>query len=111
MLCNCYDLRYDMIWYVHDIDCYVWRQANVMIWYMLTEWNDWHSKRQTSMKYNPDLYMRIMINVMKNVMIKWYNMKEDDSGIVLNNNENEKRLETHALLCVYALGDSPIPWR
>ena len=38
-------------------------------------------------------------------------MKEDASGVVLNNNENGKMLGPHALLCVHALGDTSIPSR
>ena len=35
----------------------------------------------------------------------WY--EEDASGVVLNDNENEKNLGPHALLCSHALGDTP----
>ena len=31
------------------------------------------------------------------------------SGVVLNDNENEKMLGLHALLCAHALGDTPYP--
>ena len=33
------------------------------------------------------------------------------SGVVLNDNENEKMLGFHALLCSHALGDTPYPSR
>ena len=34
-------------------------------------------------------------------------MKEDASKVVLNNNENEKMLGSHALLCAHASRDTP----
>ena len=33
-ICYVTVMIYDMIWYVHDVDCYVWQHRNIMIWYM-----------------------------------------------------------------------------
>ena len=38
-------------------------------------------------------------------------MKEDASGIILNDSENGKMLGSHALLCAHAWGDTPYPSR
>ena len=59
-----------------------------MIWY------DWHAKRRTSMKYNPDVCMKYKINDMINKM--WNDMKND---MIM---KWKKMLGTHVLLC--ALG-------
>ena len=44
---------------------------------------------------------------MINDMTKWYDTKEDTSGVVLFDNENGKMLGPHALLCAHASGDTP----
>ena len=38
MLCDSYDIWYDMIWYVHDENCYVLKHENIMIWHMCLIW-------------------------------------------------------------------------
>ena len=53
------------------------------------------------MKYNLDICMKDMINDMKN------DMKGNASWVALNDNENEKMLGPHALLCAHASGDTP----
>ena len=37
-------------------------------------------------------------------------MEQYASGVVVYDNENGKMLGPHALLCVYALGDTPSPF-
>ena len=77
---------------------------------MWHEWYDWHAKRWTSMKYNPGICMKYMINYMindmRNDMTKWYDMKEDTSGVILNDNENGKMVGPRILLYAHALGDT-----
>ena len=78
-------ILYFMIWYVEDMFriCYVMIYDMCTIWIVMSEsmkmlwfdlyviWMicyDWHAKRRTSMKYNPGICMRVMINYMINVM-------------------------------------------
>ena len=81
LLCDCYDIWYDIctIWIIlFESMKTLWydRYVTWMIWY------DWHAKLQTSMKYNPDIRMRSMRNVMRNGMKTiWY--ERDTNGVVL----------------------------
>ena len=92
---------YDMLWYeicdnwyIYDMIycdaiCYgmifiYWKLLcleawNVMIWYIYVIWMiwcDWHAKQRTSMKYNPDVCMKDMINA------AWNDMKYDMYGML-----------------------------
>ena len=72
------------------------------------------------MKYNP---VRIMYDLRiegwETIWHEWWTIFEtiwkmiwyvhNANGVVLNDNENEKMLGLHALLCVHALGDTPYP--
>ena len=104
-ICYVTIMIYDMIGYMHDVDCYVWKHENVMIWYMchmidmiwLTckmmsqhEIQSWRTHERHDKRYE-----------------KWYDMKENARRVVLNDNENEKILRLHELLCAHALGDTP----
>ena len=89
-------------------DKLAWNTWNVMIWHVYVIWiiwYDWHAKRQTSMKYNPDICMKDMINDMRKDM-------NDDmicivrSRVGLNNNENGKILGSRTLLCAHTSGDT-----
>ena len=71
---------YDMIWYVYNVNIYVWKYGNVLIWYICDmKWYDWHARRRTNMKFNSDIRMKAvinnMINDMRNDMTKWYDIK------------------------------------
>ena len=80
---TCYGTRYVINWHVYDMICIWWKLLcleayNVMIWYIYVIWMiwyDWHAKRRTSMKYNPDVCMKDMINDMINDV--WNGMKND----------------------------------
>ena len=91
-------LLWYMIWYVHDVNCYIWKYENVMIWYMCNM-NDmiWLTCKMTN-------WHEIQPRYMYGRYDKWYDMKEDASGVVVYDNENEKMLGPHALLCVHASG-------
>ena len=61
-LCHMTVVINDMVWYVHEESCYIWKHGNVMIWHMYVIWMiwyDWHEKRRTSMKYNPGIHIKI----------------------------------------------------
>ena len=67
-------MSYVMVWYIYDENCYVLKDEMLLIWYIYVIWMiwyDWHAKRRTSMKYNPDICMKDMINDM------WNDMKND----------------------------------
>ena len=63
MLCDCYDLQYAMICAWGGLLCLKTCKCYDMI-YLWHEWYDWHAKRRTSMKYNPDIRVQDTINDM-----------------------------------------------
>ena len=111
MLCDCYDIRYDMIRACWELLCLkVWKHYDMI--YVRHKWYDMFDMQNNELAWNITsvyawkIWQTIWETIWKTI---WY--VRNASGVVLNDNTNGKMLGPHASLCAYALGDTPYPSR
>ena len=101
-----------LLWYMIWCDmCMMWMIMSgsmKTLWYdICVTWMIWYIDMQNdelAWNITPIHAWKIWEKIWKMI---WY--EEDASGIVLNDNENEKMLGPHALLYTYSTRDTPTP--